>query len=157
MGATTSQMYIFINLWCKRHIHKVSFPLFSHIGNHILCKPTTYVIEKYVGCSYSIEPYLFPRKQMKRGRFPSVEGWRGHSCATLNFFPRIERVSRFRWAYEWGRVAHCRRIQFEFEFQWNDGIVEQRYRIKFCQKLGDTQAETIRKMLSGIIPWAFRR
>jgi hypothetical protein len=54
----------------------------------------------YMVCSKSIEPYFFPCKPMKRGRLPSVEMWRGHSCAVVNFFPPAESVSRWQSAYE---------------------------------------------------------
>jgi hypothetical protein len=60
----------------------------------------TFIVIVYVVCSKSIEPYFFPNKPMKRGRLPSVEMWRGHSCAVVNFFPPAESVSRWQSAYE---------------------------------------------------------
>jgi hypothetical protein len=54
----------------------------------------------YEVCSKSIEPSFFPRKPMKRGRLPSVEMRRGHSCAVVNFFPPAESGSRWQSAYE---------------------------------------------------------
>jgi len=68
--------------------------------------------------------------------------WRGHLCACLNFFPPIESVSR-RHSVDCVSVVNARQIvsyckMMERREQW--------YCIKFCQKLGDTQVETFRKI-----------
>jgi hypothetical protein len=73
--------------------------------------------------------------------------WRGHLCAGVKFFPPIESVSCWQLVDDcvsvvntWWIVNYCKMME----------RLEQRYCIKFCQKLGDTHVETIQK-----IQWAF--
>ena len=69
--------------------------------------------------------------------------WRGHLCACVNFFPPIESVSSRQLVNDCVSVVNARRI---FSYCKMTQRLEQRYCIKFCQKLGDTQVETIRKI-----------
>ena len=69
--------------------------------------------------------------------------WRGHLCACVNFFPLTDSVSRRQSVDDCVRVVSARRIVNYCEMTER---IEQRYCIKFCQKLGDTQVETIRKI-----------
>jgi len=69
--------------------------------------------------------------------------WRGHLCACVYFFLLTDSVSRrqlvddcVRVVSAWQIVNYCKMTE----------RIEQRYCIKFCQKLGDTQGETIRKI-----------
>jgi len=73
--------------------------------------------------------------------------WRGHLCACVNFFPPIESISRWQLVDDSVSVVNARWIVSYCKMTER---LEQRYCIKFCQKLGDTQVETIRK-----IPQAF--
>jgi hypothetical protein len=94
----------------KHCFHPVmGFCSFSHASGRFII-PADPIPCIYVVCSKSIEPYFFLRKPMKRRRLPSVEMWRGHSCAVVNFFPPAESVSRWQLACEWGRVVSARRI-----------------------------------------------
>jgi len=69
--------------------------------------------------------------------------WRGHLCACVNFFPPIESVSRRQSVDDCVSVVNARQIVSYCQMTER---LEQRYCIKFCQKLGDTQMETIRKI-----------
>jgi len=69
--------------------------------------------------------------------------WRGYLCACLNFFPPIESVSSWQSVDDCVSVVNARRIVSYCKMTER---LEQRYCIKFCQKLGDTQVETIRKI-----------
>ena len=69
--------------------------------------------------------------------------WRGHLCACVNFFPPIESVSRRHSVDDCARVMNARRT---VNYCKMTERIEQRYCIKVCQKLGDTQVETIRKI-----------
>jgi len=69
--------------------------------------------------------------------------WRGHLCARMNFFPPVESVRCRQSVDDCVSVVNARRIVNYCKMtQW----LEQRYCIKFCQKLGDTQVETIGKI-----------
>jgi len=59
------------------------------------------------------------------------------------FFPPIESVSRRQSVDDCVRVVNARQI---VSYCKMTGRLEQRYCIKFCPKLGDTQVETIRKI-----------
>ena len=59
------------------------------------------------------------------------------------FFPPIESVSRRQSVDDCVSVVNARQIVSYCKMTER---LEQRYCIKFCQKLGDTQAETIRKI-----------
>ena len=69
--------------------------------------------------------------------------WRGHLCTCVNFFPPVESVSRWQSVNECVSVVNARRI---LNYCKMTEQLEQQYCIKFCQKLGDTQVETIRKI-----------
>jgi hypothetical protein len=68
--------------------------------------------------------------------------WRGHLCACVNFLAPTDSVSRRQSVDDCVRVVSARRI---VNCKMTERI-EQRYFIKFCQKFGDTQVETIRKI-----------
>jgi hypothetical protein len=59
------------------------------------------------------------------------------------FFPAFESVSSRQSVDDCVSVVNARRI---FSYCKMTQRLEQRYCIKFCQKLGDTQVETIRKI-----------
>ena len=65
--------------------------------------------------------------------------WKGHLCACVNFFPSIESVSNRQSVDDCVSVVNARRIVSYCKMTER---LEQRYCIKFCQKLGDTQVET---------------
>ena len=69
--------------------------------------------------------------------------WRGHLCACANFFPPIESISRLQSVDDCVSVVNARQIVNYCKMTERP---EQWYCIKFCQKLGDTQMETIRKI-----------
>jgi len=69
--------------------------------------------------------------------------WRGHLCACVNFFPPIETVSHRQSVDDCVSVVNAHRIVSYCKMTER---LEQWYCIKFCQKLGDTQVETIRKI-----------
>jgi len=69
--------------------------------------------------------------------------WRGHLCACVNFFPPIESVSSRQSVDDCVSVVNARRIVSYCKMTEQ---LKQRYCIKFCQKLGDTEVETIRKI-----------
>ena len=69
--------------------------------------------------------------------------WRGHLCASVNFFLPIESVSSQQSVDDCVSVVNARRIVSYCKMTEQ---LEQRYFIKFCQKLGDTQVEIIRKI-----------
>ena len=69
--------------------------------------------------------------------------WRGHLCACVNFFTLTDSVSRLQSVDDCVRVVSPRRI---VNYCKMTERIEQRYCIKFCQKLGGTQVETIRKI-----------
>jgi len=69
--------------------------------------------------------------------------WRGHLCACVNFFPPIESVSRRRSVDDCVSVVNPRQI---VNYCKMTEQLEQRYYIKFYQKLGDTEVENIRKI-----------
>ena len=69
--------------------------------------------------------------------------WRGHLCTCVNFFPPIESVSSRQSVNDCVSVVNARPIVSYCKMTER---LEQRYCIKFCQKLGDTQVETIRKI-----------
>ena len=97
----------------------------------------------YEGCSKSIGPSFFPPKQIKHGKCPSLWMWRGHLCACVNFFPLTDSVSHRQSVDDCVRVVSA---QWIVNYCKMTERIEQRYYIKFCQKLGDTQVETIRKI-----------
>ena len=66
--------------------------------------------------------------------------WRGHLCACVT---PIESVSSRQSVDDCLSVVNARRIVSYCKMTER---LEQRYCIKFCQKLGDTQVETIRKI-----------
>src|SRR5215469_5328299 len=68
--------------------------------------------------------------------------WRGHLCACVNFFPPIESVSSQQ-SVDGVSVVNTHRI---VSYSKMTERLDQRYCINFCQKLGDTQVETIRKI-----------
>ena len=69
--------------------------------------------------------------------------WRAHLSASPNFFPPVESVSRRQSVDGFVSVVNTRQIvNYCKIMEW----FEQRYCIKFCQMLGDTQVETIRKI-----------
>jgi hypothetical protein len=61
----------------------------------------------------------------------------------VNFFPPVESVNRRQSVDDCVSVVNARQIVDYFKMA---GRLEQRYCIKFCQKLGDTQVENIRKI-----------
>jgi len=61
----------------------------------------------------------------------------------MNFFPPIESVSSWQSVYDCVSVVNARWIVSYCKMMER---LEQRYCIKFCQKLGDAQAETIQKI-----------
>jgi len=67
----------------------------------------------------------------------------GHLCACVNFLPPIEGVSRLQSVDDCVSVVNARQI---VNYCKMTERLEQRYGIKFCQKLGDTQVESIRKI-----------
>ena len=67
----------------------------------------------------------------------------GILCACVNFFLPIERVSCRLSVDDCVSVVNARQIVNYCKM--TEGL-EQRYCIKFCQKLGDTQMESIRKI-----------
>ena len=69
--------------------------------------------------------------------------WRRHLCTYVNFFPPIESVSHWQSVDDCVSVVNARQIANYCKMV---ARLEQRYCIKFCQKLGDTQVETIRKI-----------
>ena len=69
--------------------------------------------------------------------------WRGHLSTCVNFFPPIESVSSRQSVDDCVSVVNARRIVSYCKMTEQ---LEQRYCIKFCQKLGDTQVETIQKI-----------
>jgi len=69
--------------------------------------------------------------------------WRGHLCTCVNFFPPIESVSRRQSVDDCVSVVNARQI---VNYCKMTEQLEQRYCIKFYQKLGDTEVETIRKI-----------
>ena len=72
--------------------------------------------------------------------------WRGHLCACVNFLSPIESVSRRQSVDDCVSDVNARRI---VNYCKMTERLEQRYCIKFCQKLGDTQLETFRKIQQG--------
>jgi hypothetical protein len=60
----------------------------------------------------------------------------------VNFFPPVESVSHWQ-SVDCVSVVNAHRI---VNYCKMTEQLEQRYCIKFCQKLGDTQVETIRKI-----------
>ena len=95
-----------------------------------------------MACSRSIRRDFLPRKLMKHGRCPVVGRWRVPSCAYMDFFPPADSVSRAQSVCE-SVYAACIALLFSAKMTERLG---QRYCIKFCQKLGDSQVETIRKI-----------
>jgi len=69
--------------------------------------------------------------------------WRGHLCACMNFFPLIESVSRRQSVDDCVSVVNTHQI---VNYCKMTEQLEQWCCIKFCQKLGDTQVETIWKI-----------
>ena len=69
--------------------------------------------------------------------------WRRHICAWVNFFLPIESVSSRQSVDDCVSVVNASRIVSYCKMTER---LEQWYCIKFCQKLGDTQVETIRKI-----------
>jgi len=69
--------------------------------------------------------------------------WRGHLCAWANFFPPIESASRRQYVDDCVNVVNACQI---VNYCKMTERLEQRYCIKFCQRLGDTQVETIRNI-----------
>ena len=69
--------------------------------------------------------------------------WREHLCACVNYFRPIERVSCRQSVDDCVSVVNARQIVNYCKM--TEGL-EQRYCIKFCQKLGDTQMKIIRKV-----------
>jgi hypothetical protein len=67
----------------------------------------------------------------------------GTLCACVNFFLLIESVSRLQSVDDCVSVVNARQIVNYCKIMEQ---LEQRYCIKFCQKLGDTQVETIQKI-----------
>jgi hypothetical protein len=61
----------------------------------------------------------------------------------VNFFPPVESVSRRQSVDDCVRVVNARRI---VNYCKMTELLEQRYCVQFCQKLGNTQVETIRKI-----------
>ena len=61
----------------------------------------------------------------------------------MNFFLPVDKASRRQSVDDCVRVVNARRI---VNYCKMTERLEQRYCIKFCQKLGDTQVETIRKI-----------
>ena len=86
-----------------------------------------------------------PQKLMKHGRCAVVGRWRVPSCAYVDFFTPANTVSPVQPACEWDCTRSARLIIFAKVTE----RLEQRYCIKFCQKLGDNQEETIRKIQRG--------
>jgi len=66
--------------------------------------------------------------------------WKGHFCAWVNFFPPIESVSHRQSVEDCVSVVNARRIVNYCKMTERP---KQRYCIKFCQKLGDTQVEKL--------------
>jgi len=69
--------------------------------------------------------------------------WRGHLCTCVNFFPPIESVSNQQSVDDCVSVVNAHRIVSYCKMSEQ---FEQRYCIKFCQKLGNVQVKTIRKI-----------
>ena len=69
--------------------------------------------------------------------------WKGHLYVCVNFFLPVERVSRRQSVDDCVSVVNAHRI---VNYCKMTERLEQRYCIKFCQKLDDTQVETIRKI-----------
>ena len=72
-----------------------------------------------------------------------IVGVEGHLYACVNFFPSIESVSSRQSVDDCVSAVNARRIVSYCKMM--EGL-EQWYCIKFCQKLGDTQVKTIRKI-----------
>jgi hypothetical protein len=70
----------------------------------------------------------------------------------LEFFP-ARRKRQLVTVYEWGSVVTSRQIVSCCEMTKR---LEQRYCMKFCQKLGDTQPFTRSNRLSGMMPWVIQ-
>ena len=66
----------------------------------------TQIVQKYVGCSKSIQCDFFPWKLMKHERCAVVGRWRVPSCAYMDFFPPADSVSRMQPACECVYAAH---------------------------------------------------
>ena len=69
--------------------------------------------------------------------------WRGNLCACVNFFPPTESVCSRQSVDDCVSVVEARQI---VSYRKMTERLKQRYCIKFCQKLGDTEVETIRKI-----------
>ena len=67
--------------------------------------------------------------------------WRGHLCACVNFILPVESVGRRQSVDDCVSVVNARRNVNYCNMMER---LEQRYCIKLCQNLGDTQVETIR-------------
>ena len=85
---------------------------------------------------------------MKHGRCAVVGRWWGPSCAYVNFFSRQQTAS-VACNQCVSESVYAARVALLFSAKMTERL-EQRYYIKFCQKLGDSQVETVRK-----IQWVF--
>jgi len=72
-----------------------------------------------------------------------VGRWRGPSCTYVVFFPPADSVSRVQPACD--KNVHAARVALLLSAKMTERL-EQRHYIKLCQKLGDSQVETIRKI-----------
>jgi hypothetical protein len=130
----------------KRHIEHVCRVLLRTRFNPILQIPTPH----YHSVKKSIRRDFFPQKVMKNGGCALVGRWRVPSCAYVDFFP-ASRQHQSRAASMWVRV-YTQRASHSAKMT---EPLEQRYCIKFCQKLGDSQVDTVRKIQCVLVTMAW--
>jgi len=84
---------------------------------------------------------FFPWKPIKHGRPAAVGRWRAPSCAYMDSSPASRQhqphAASVRARVHTQRASHSKKMTER---------LKQQYCIKFCQKLGDSQVETIRKI-----------
>ena len=88
-------------------------------------------------------PDFFRQKLMKHGMCAVIGRWRGPLCTYVEFFPAgRQHQSR---AASMSESVYAERVALLFSAKMMERL-KQWYCIKFCQKLGDSQVETIRNI-----------